>query len=305
MATSTEVLTAIKELAANKQLDRENLLDLLRDGIHAALVKKYGPTVRSEIDIDEDGIPGAIIIVDPVNGALTTMTARQVLALADGSGSTLDLSALASWSDASQISSLTVKNSGTVLASSLASFSGVAIVLGPGWIEDAHKPTERIAIAELERAVGIYGRFLARRDLPVGHLVGEEDVRLVDWPVDALPDGYTRSIAEVVGRGLIQGVQLNEPLLETKLAGRGTGGGLPIVAGGALLCVTGFGLILFMPEHGFSPKPRAERSTWRKMWGTFRDGLAMVRGSTKAPQRLPAQLWETRSQQELFSSPWP
>jgi acetylornithine deacetylase len=36
------------------------------------------------------------------------------------------------------------------------------IVLGPGWIEDAHKPTERIAIAELERAVGIYGRLIAR-----------------------------------------------------------------------------------------------------------------------------------------------
>jgi N utilization substance protein A len=53
MATSGEVLTAIKELATTKQLDRENLLDLLRDGIHAALVKKYGPTVRSEIDIDE------------------------------------------------------------------------------------------------------------------------------------------------------------------------------------------------------------------------------------------------------------
>jgi N utilization substance protein A len=53
MATSTEVLTAIRELASNKQLDRENLLDLLRDGIHAALVKKYGPTVRSEIEIDE------------------------------------------------------------------------------------------------------------------------------------------------------------------------------------------------------------------------------------------------------------
>jgi N utilization substance protein A len=53
MATSTDVLTALRELASNKQLDRENLLDLLRDGIHAALVKKYGPTVRSEIEIDE------------------------------------------------------------------------------------------------------------------------------------------------------------------------------------------------------------------------------------------------------------
>jgi pilus assembly protein CpaB len=32
-----------------------------------------------------------------------------------------------------------------------------------------------------------------------------------------------------VGRGLIQNVLLNEPLLESKMAGRGTGGGLPIV----------------------------------------------------------------------------
>ncbi|HEX9729804.1 MAG TPA: transcription termination factor NusA [Gemmatimonadales bacterium] len=53
MATSAEVLAAIRELANVKQLDRESLLDLLKDGISAALVKKYGPTVRSEIEIDE------------------------------------------------------------------------------------------------------------------------------------------------------------------------------------------------------------------------------------------------------------
>jgi len=54
-------------------------------------------------------------------------------------------------------------------------------------------------------------------------------VRLVDWPGDAVPEGYTRTIPDVVGRGLIQNVRLNEPLLESKLAGRGIGGGLPIV----------------------------------------------------------------------------
>jgi len=53
MASSADVLTAIRELASAKQLEREELVDLLRDGIHAALVRKYGPTVRSEIDIDE------------------------------------------------------------------------------------------------------------------------------------------------------------------------------------------------------------------------------------------------------------
>jgi N utilization substance protein A len=53
MASSADVLTAIRELASMKQLDREGLLGLLRDGIQAALVKKYGPTVRPEIEIDE------------------------------------------------------------------------------------------------------------------------------------------------------------------------------------------------------------------------------------------------------------
>jgi len=53
MATSTEVLAALRELANAKQLERSELIDLLRDGIHAALVKRYGPTVRAEIDINE------------------------------------------------------------------------------------------------------------------------------------------------------------------------------------------------------------------------------------------------------------
>ncbi|MBI4421759.1 MAG: transcription termination/antitermination protein NusA, partial [Gemmatimonadetes bacterium] len=53
MAGSPEVLTAIRELSNAKQLERGELLDLLRDGIHAALVKRYGPGVRSEIEIDE------------------------------------------------------------------------------------------------------------------------------------------------------------------------------------------------------------------------------------------------------------
>jgi N utilization substance protein A len=53
MATSTEVLAALRELASAKQLERSELIDLLRDGIQAALVKRYGLTVRSEIDINE------------------------------------------------------------------------------------------------------------------------------------------------------------------------------------------------------------------------------------------------------------
>jgi N utilization substance protein A len=53
MVSSAEILAAFKELSNSKQLDRTELLELLQDGIMAALAKKYGPTVQAEVDIDE------------------------------------------------------------------------------------------------------------------------------------------------------------------------------------------------------------------------------------------------------------
>ena len=54
MAGSPEILTAIRELANLKQIERAELTELLRDGIHAALAKKHGPTVQAEVTVDED-----------------------------------------------------------------------------------------------------------------------------------------------------------------------------------------------------------------------------------------------------------
>jgi N utilization substance protein A len=53
MAGSTEMLAAFRELTTAKQLERSDLLELLRDGIHAALVRKFGPNVRFELSVDE------------------------------------------------------------------------------------------------------------------------------------------------------------------------------------------------------------------------------------------------------------
>jgi N utilization substance protein A len=53
MAGSAEMLAAFRELTTTKQLDRADLSELLRDGIHAALARKFGPNVRFELDIDE------------------------------------------------------------------------------------------------------------------------------------------------------------------------------------------------------------------------------------------------------------
>lgn len=69
---------------------------------------------------------------------------------------------------------------------------------------------------------------IAAAELSVGSIVREEDITVVSWPSDVVPEGYAEDPAEVIGRGVITDVRMNEPLLQSKLAELGTGGGLPI-----------------------------------------------------------------------------
>jgi pilus assembly protein CpaB len=69
---------------------------------------------------------------------------------------------------------------------------------------------------------------LAVRDLPVGHMIAEGDVKVIGWPGEALPEGYLASAASALGRGVIVPLHPNEPLLESKLAPKDGGGGLPV-----------------------------------------------------------------------------
>ena len=72
---------------------------------------------------------------------------------------------------------------------------------------------------------------VAARPLPVGTILSEQHVRTLAWSGGPLPIGYIGSPQEVVGRGLMGNLQENEPLLESKLAPKGAGGGLPIIIG--------------------------------------------------------------------------
>jgi MFS transporter, DHA3 family, tetracycline resistance protein len=53
---------------------------------------------------------------------------------------------------------------------------------------------------------------------------------------------------------------------------------LPILAGGFSYLLLSLFLLLAMPERGFKPLPRGERSTWQNLGNTFRLGLQTVRG---------------------------
>ncbi len=52
---------------------------------------------------------------------------------------------------------------------------------------------------------------------------------MTGWLGGLLPEGYSVSVEEVLGRGVITNVVLNEPLISSKIAVKEAGGGLPIV----------------------------------------------------------------------------
>ncbi|MDB4947365.1 MAG: transcription termination factor NusA [Gemmatimonadetes bacterium] len=54
MNNATMIIAAFREMTANKAISRDELQDLIKDGILAALAKRYGPNVEAEILIDED-----------------------------------------------------------------------------------------------------------------------------------------------------------------------------------------------------------------------------------------------------------
>lgn len=104
-----------------------------------------------------------------------------------------------------------------LVSGGLAAYLAYTVLRNP-----ANPVAERDPEATVEVAV-------AARDMGVGTMLTPEDVTMVRWPASAVPAGYPSSQTEVVGRGLITPVRMNEPLLATKLARKEAGGGLPIV----------------------------------------------------------------------------
>jgi pilus assembly protein CpaB len=83
-----------------------------------------------------------------------------------------------------------------------------------------NRPTTAKAAAPVTTQV-----VLAARDLEVGTVLKEEDVKLTPWS-GAVPQGAIIKASDVVGRGVIAPTYAKEPLIESRLAPKGAGGGL-------------------------------------------------------------------------------
>lgn len=68
---------------------------------------------------------------------------------------------------------------------------------------------------------------VASGKLPLGTLLKDENLKFVPWPATNLPAGYFERKEDLVSRGIVQPVVENEPILESKLAPKGSGAGLP------------------------------------------------------------------------------
>lgn len=75
----------------------------------------------------------------------------------------------------------------------------------------AHQPTAKILVAA--------------RDLEIGTLIKDSDLKWGQW-MGALPKGAAVKLETVIGRGVVSVLYEGEPVIETRLAPSGSGGGL-------------------------------------------------------------------------------
>jgi pilus assembly protein CpaB len=68
---------------------------------------------------------------------------------------------------------------------------------------------------------------VAAADLDIGAELRREDIRIIDWPANAVPAGAISDPKQVIGRGIVLPMIQNEPILPLKLASTEAGSGLP------------------------------------------------------------------------------
>lgn len=74
---------------------------------------------------------------------------------------------------------------------------------------------------------------VAKADLPMGAMITAEDVRLIDYPANAFPQGGFEAIEDVVDRSVTGQILANEPVISGRVTDKGAGFGLaPLIKQG-------------------------------------------------------------------------
>lgn len=106
---------------------------------------------------------------------------------------------------------------------------GLAVALGTASVLVARHWVEgntQVA-GPAEPAMELSGVVVARVPLHFGNTLAEENLRVVQWPKDTLPDGSFTTIEDLLGgsdgeaRVVLRGIEPGEPVLTTKISGFG------------------------------------------------------------------------------------
>src|SRR5437773_2529754 len=102
-----------------------------------------------------------------------------------------------------------------VLMGAALGLAGVVTLLTYKLFRERLKPAE-----DMVRVV------VVNQKVALGTKLTAADIRMTAWPKSVALPGLFHDPAEVVGRGVILPMEMNEPVLESKLAGRNAGAGL-------------------------------------------------------------------------------
>src|SRR5262245_52540417 len=102
---------------------------------------------------------------------------------------------------------------------------GIATVMATLASFGVYAAVSRIAVREVEVAHLFVA--VAAKALPTGSRLAATDVKLVAWPASSPVAGSFSKAEDLVDRGLVQSVVENEPIVESKLAPKEAGAGLP------------------------------------------------------------------------------
>jgi pilus assembly protein CpaB len=101
----------------------------------------------------------------------------------------------------------------------------VAVALASGATYFVYRAITRIPVRQVE--VASMHVAVAAQNLPMGTRLTKDHIKVIGWPSSSPLQGSFSSPDALVGRGLVQPVNTNEPLTETKLAPVEAGAGLP------------------------------------------------------------------------------